>query len=75
MPTFRLNENPENNNAFDLDGMKYDPESDFNEEQYDMYADIMKSQDLINKYSFEVHAVKAYQQIILDKLGASLKNG
>ena len=77
MPTFRLDENQNGNEnaGFDLDGIKYNPETDFNEEQHNIFMDIMKSQDVIDRRSFEIHAIKAYQQSMIDALGASLKDG
>ena len=76
MPTFRLDENHKGNEneGFELDGIKYNPDSDFNEEQHSIFMDIMKSQDLIDRLSFEVHVIKSYQQSMIDALGAKLKD-
>ena len=53
MPTYRLDENLNGDEGagFELDGFKYNPASDFNQEQYNIYMDIMKSQDLIERLS------------------------
>lgn len=77
MPTFKLDENLDGDQGegFDLDGIKYNPHSDFNEEQYNIYMDIMKSQDVIDRYNFQIHAIKSYQQSMIDALGATLKDG
>ena len=77
MPTYRLDENHNGNEdaGFELDGIKYNPSSDFNQEQYNIYMDIMKSQDLLDRCNFEMHVIKNYQQAMLDALGAKLKDG
>ena len=77
MPTYKLDENRNGNEneGFELDGIKYNPDTDFNEEQYNIFMDVMKSQDLVDRLSFEVHAIKSYQQSMIDALGAKLKDG
>ena len=77
MPTYKLDENRNGNEneGFELDGIKYNPDTDFNEEQYNIFMDVMKSQDLVDRLSFQIHAIKSYQQSMIDALGAKLKDG